>query len=64
MIFSMVCNRATPKQWAEWLRAPLEHAAGTGNADLVDRLLKAGVDGSAEWKGCNGTPPLKVETSK
>eukprot|EP00903_Cladosiphon_okamuranus_P011499 g10830.t1 len=24
------------------------------NADLVDNLLKAGADGSAGWKGCNG----------
>ncbi|CAB1104401.1 unnamed protein product [Ectocarpus sp. CCAP 1310/34] len=34
---------ATPEQWAEWLRAPLEHAAGTGNRDLVDKLLGAGL---------------------
>ena len=54
MIFNMVCERATPKQWAEWLRVPLEHAAGTANADLVDKLLKAGADGSAGWKGCEG----------
>ena len=54
MIFNMVCDRATPTQWAEWLRVPLEHAAGTGNADLVDKLLKAGADGSAGWEGCDG----------
>eukprot|EP00752_Nemacystus_decipiens_P009801 g8749.t1 len=54
MIFNMVCERSTPEQWSEWLRVPLEHAASTANADLVDKLLKAGADGSAGWKGCNG----------
>ncbi|CAB1104400.1 unnamed protein product [Ectocarpus sp. CCAP 1310/34] len=29
-IFKLVCDWATPEQWAEWLRAPLEHAAATG----------------------------------
>ena len=45
---------ATPKQWAEWLRAPLEHAAARGNFDLVQRLLEAGADGGAGWRGCRG----------
>lgn len=53
MIFKLVLERSTPKQWAAWLRAPLEHAAGTGNYDLVERLLKAGADGSAGWRGCD-----------
>ncbi|CAN0236872.1 unnamed protein product [Scytosiphon promiscuus] len=53
MIFKLVCDRATPEQWAEWLRAPLEHAAGTGNHDLVSRLLSAGANGSAGWRGCH-----------
>ncbi|CAN0573990.1 unnamed protein product, partial [Ectocarpus sp. 12 AP-2014] len=34
-------------QWAEWLRTPLEHAAGVGNIDLVTKLLGAGAGGSA-----------------
>lgn len=54
IIFKLVCDRATPGQWAEWLRAPLEHAAGTGNHDLVDKLLRAGAHGSAGWRGCGG----------
>ncbi|CAN0205389.1 unnamed protein product, partial [Ectocarpus fasciculatus] len=53
-IFKLVCDRATPEQWAEWLRAPLEHAAGTGNRDLVDKLLGAGANGGAGWRGCHG----------
>ncbi|CAN0293773.1 unnamed protein product, partial [Hapterophycus canaliculatus] len=53
-IFKLVCERATPGQWTEWLRAPLEHAAGTGNQDLVDKLLRAGANGSAGWRGCHG----------
>ncbi|CAM9872901.1 unnamed protein product [Scytosiphon promiscuus] len=54
MIFNMVCDRATPEQWADWLRAPLEHAAATANAELVDKLLKAGADGGAGRRGCDG----------
>ncbi|CAM9452242.1 unnamed protein product [Ectocarpus sp. 12 AP-2014] len=53
-IFKLVCDRATPEQWAEWLRAPLEHAAATGNRDLVDKLLGAGANGGAGWRGCHG----------
>ncbi|CAN0142903.1 unnamed protein product, partial [Ectocarpus sp. 4 AP-2014] len=51
-IFKLVCDRATPEQWAEWLRAPLEHAAATANPDLVSKLLRAGADGGAGWRGC------------
>ena len=54
MIFKLVCERATREQWAEWLRAPLEHAAGTANHDLVKKLLEAGANGSAGWRGCDG----------
>ncbi|CAN0144397.1 unnamed protein product, partial [Hapterophycus canaliculatus] len=57
-IFNMVCDRATSKQWAGWLRAPLEHAAGMADAELVDKLLKAGADGSSGWKGCSGSTLL------
>ncbi|CAM9703933.1 unnamed protein product, partial [Scytosiphon promiscuus] len=52
MIFNLVCDRATPEQWAEWLRVPLEHAAGTADYDLVAKLLKAGANGNAGWRGC------------
>ncbi|CAN0048975.1 unnamed protein product [Ectocarpus sp. 12 AP-2014] len=54
MIFKLVSDRATPQQWAKWLRAPLEHAAGTGNHDLVDKQLKVGANGKAGWRGCHG----------
>ena len=54
MIFQLVLERSTPEQWAEWLRAPLEHAAGTANHNLVRKLLKAGADGRAGWEGCHG----------
>ncbi|CAB1113649.1 unnamed protein product [Ectocarpus sp. CCAP 1310/34] len=47
-------DRATPEQWAEWLRVPLEHAAAQGSLVLVDKLLGAGADGSANYKGCAG----------
>ena len=49
-----MCKRSTPEQWAEWLRPPLEHAARTADYDLVKKLLRAGADGSAGWKGCDG----------
>ncbi|CAM9233026.1 unnamed protein product [Ectocarpus sp. 12 AP-2014] len=51
MIFKLMFDRATSRQWAEWLRAPLQYAAGTANQDLVQKLLKAGADGSAGWRG-------------
>ena len=51
-IFKLVSKGATTRQWAEWLRVPLEHAAARGDFDLVDRLLKAGANGSAGWRGC------------
>ncbi|CAM9268902.1 unnamed protein product [Ectocarpus fasciculatus] len=53
-IFRLVCDRATPEQWAEWLRAPLEHAAATADHDLVKKLLNAGANGSTGWVGCDG----------
>eukprot|EP00752_Nemacystus_decipiens_P004952 g4505.t1 len=51
-IFKIVSKAATAKQWAEWLRVPLEHAAASGDFGLVDRLLLAGANGSAGWRGC------------
>ena len=53
LLFKLMCDRATPEQWAEWLRAPLEHAARTANHDLVEKLLKAGANGRAGWRGCD-----------
>eukprot|EP00752_Nemacystus_decipiens_P009765 g8721.t1 len=54
MIFQLVLERSTPQQWAKWLRVPLEHAAGTANYDLVQKLLKAGANGKASRKGGHG----------
>eukprot|EP00752_Nemacystus_decipiens_P002752 g2570.t1 len=53
-IFKLVSRGATPEQWAEWLRVPLEHAAADGNIDLFKALIGAGADGGAGWKGCEG----------
>ncbi|CAM9770409.1 unnamed protein product [Scytosiphon promiscuus] len=62
-IFKLVSHGATQEQWAEWLRAPLEHAAAQGNLDLVDKLIQAGADGSAGWRGCNGRTLLRAAAS-
>ena len=51
-IFKLVSYSSTPEQWKEWLRVPLEHAAARGNLDIFDKLLGAGADGSAGWRGC------------
>ncbi|CAN0437460.1 unnamed protein product [Ectocarpus sp. 12 AP-2014] len=53
-IFKLVRREATPEQWNEWLRAPLEHAAAEGNLDLFTRLMDAGANGKAGWRGCHG----------
>eukprot|EP00752_Nemacystus_decipiens_P008626 g7703.t1 len=53
-LFKLVSYGATPEQWAEWLRVPLEHAVACGNLDLVNRLLGAGVSVRAGWRGCRG----------
>lgn len=54
-IFQQVLRHATPEQWAEWLRAPLEHAAASGDLGRVLRLLRAGADArSAGWTGNDG----------
>ncbi|CAM9972558.1 unnamed protein product [Scytosiphon promiscuus] len=53
-IFKLVSYSATPEQWADWLRVPLEHAAARGNVTLVDTLLGAGANGGAGWRGCRG----------
>ena len=55
LIFKLVCQRATPNQWAEWLRVPLEHAAVEADHELVDTLLRAGAGhGIVGWRGCYG----------
>ena len=57
-IFKLVRKGATSEQWREWLRVPLEHAAADGNVDLFSRLMDAGADGSAGYRGCHGRPLL------
>ncbi|CBJ25690.1 hypothetical protein Esi_0008_0114 [Ectocarpus siliculosus] len=53
-IFKLVQEEATPEQWKQWLRVPLEHAAAKGNLDLFTRLMDAGADGCSGWRGCYG----------
>ena len=53
-IFKLVSSSATPEQWKEWLRVPLEHAAARGNLGLFNKLLEAGANGGAGWRGCDG----------
>lgn len=54
-IFKLVVVGSSARQWAEWLRVPLEHAARNGDIDLVKTLLRSGADGSAGWRGsCDG----------
>ena len=36
------------------MRRYVEHAAANGHEDLFARLMGAGADGSADWRGCNG----------
>ena len=57
-LFKLVSRKANPKQWREWLRAPLEHALAEGEDDLTLCLLKAGADAGAGWKGCDGRTML------
>ncbi|CAM9503878.1 unnamed protein product [Pylaiella littoralis] len=53
-LVKLVQREATSAQWKEWLRAPLEHAAAKGNMELVTRLIDAGADESAGWRGFHG----------
>lgn len=32
---------------------PLEYTAADGNEDMFSRLMDAGADGSAGWRGCH-----------
>ncbi|CAN0158754.1 unnamed protein product [Ectocarpus sp. 13 AM-2016] len=53
-IFKLVHRETTSEQWKEWLRTPLDHAAAEGNLDLFTRLMDAGANGQAGWRGCHG----------
>ncbi|CAN0094282.1 unnamed protein product [Scytosiphon promiscuus] len=62
-LFKLVQKEATAEQWREWLRAPLEHAAARGNVNLFTRLMDAGADGGAGWRGCHGRTLLGAAAS-
>lgn len=63
LIFKLMSSRADPNEWAEWLRAPLEHACRAGNPDLVDPLLEAGGDATARGLGEDGGTLLHAAAS-
>lgn len=48
------------ERWRKWLREPLELAAADGIVDLFTRLMDAGADGSAGWRGANGRTLLSA----
>lgn len=53
-LFFLVLENATVEQWVGWLRVPLEHAAARGERDAFTKLMSAGADTSAGWRGCHG----------
>ncbi|CAM9617722.1 unnamed protein product [Scytosiphon promiscuus] len=59
-VLKLVSEGATSQQWAEWLRVPLEHAVAGGDKELTLRLLKAGANGGAGWKGCDDRTLLQA----
>lgn len=56
-ILDAVCADATPEEWAEWMRVPLEHALRLGNLGLVSDLVDAGASVNATRR-----PPRAGET--
>ncbi|CAM9617795.1 unnamed protein product, partial [Scytosiphon promiscuus] len=59
-LLELMSKVATSTQWAEWLRAPLEHAAANGDKSLTQCLLEAGANGGAGWKGCDDRTLLQA----
>ncbi|CAN0216505.1 unnamed protein product [Scytosiphon promiscuus] len=59
-VLKFMSKGATSTQWAEWLRAPLEHAVAKGDKSLTQCLLKAGANGGAGWKGCDDRTLLQA----
>ncbi len=57
-ILKLVSRNAAPRQWKEWLRVPLEHAAASGNVDLFNKLLEAGADWAAGGRSSGGRTQL------
>ncbi|CAM9213223.1 unnamed protein product [Ectocarpus sp. 6 AP-2014] len=52
-LFQLMSEKATSRQWTEWIEAPLEHAVAEGDNDLAWTLLKAAANGGPGWKGCD-----------
>ena len=48
-IFDLISELLAPKEWAEWLKAPLARAAAKGNRSLARKLLAAGLP--VVWAG-------------
>lgn len=44
-MLQLLFRNATPEQWKETLRAPLQHARACGRLDIVAALLRAGAEG-------------------
>ncbi|CAM9443039.1 unnamed protein product, partial [Ectocarpus sp. 12 AP-2014] len=53
-LVAVVIDDATPKQWADWVRIPVEHAAAQGKFDLVTALLKSRGTGASGVRGRGG----------
>lgn len=51
-MFDLICKLATPRQWAEWLSVPIEHAVEWGNLEVVNDLLVAGATSKELWDDC------------
>ena len=60
-IFDLVCSRTTLEQWAEWLRAPLEHAVTAGSADLLAKLQGAGATATSVHSAVRGGQEAVVQ---
>lgn len=59
----LVAQMADPRQWQEWLRVPLYHAAATGHASNVLTLLSAGANGGAGFRDHRGSTLMHAAAS-
>lgn len=58
LMVQLMSQRAEGEEWGQWLRAPLLRACEAADADLVDKLLKAGADGRNRGSEGNDRPLL------